>query len=78
MSYRRIKTEKWSTERESNSREVSLSDLQSDAFYRLATCACEKLVPQVGLEPTRPKALVSKTSAAAITPPGQNILENDN
>ena len=77
MSYRRLKTEKWSTERESNSREVSLSDLQSDAFDRLATCACEKLVPQVGLEPTRPKALVSKTSAAAITPPGQNILEND-
>ena len=34
-------------------------------------------IKQVGLEPTRPKALVSKTSAAAITPPGQNILEND-
>ena len=71
-------TEKWSTERESNSREVSLSDLQSDAFNRLATCAYEKLVPQVGVEPTRSKALASKTSAAAITPPGQNILENDN
>lgn len=72
-----MKTEKWSTERESNSREVSLSDLQSDAFDRLATCAREKLVPQVGLEPTRPKALVSTTSAAAMTPSGQNILESD-
>jgi len=29
----------------------------------LATCACEKLVPQVGLEPTRPKALASKESS---------------
>ena len=75
MSYRRMKTEKWSTGR--GSREVSLSDLQSDAFDRLAACACEKLVPQVGLEPTRTKALVSKTSVAAITPPGQNILESD-
>lgn len=78
MSYRRMKTEKWSTVRGLKSREVSLSDLQSDAFDRLATCACEKLVPQVGPRSTRPKALVSKTSAAAITPPGQNILENDN
>jgi hypothetical protein len=66
--------EKWNTERDSNSREVSLSDLQSDAFDRLATCACETLVPQVGREPT---AQVFKASGATITPPGQNILEND-
>ena len=49
MSYRRMKTEKWSTGRESNSREVSLSDLQSDAFDRLATCA--KLEAEAGFEP---------------------------
>ena len=71
-------TERWSTERESNSREVSLSDLQSDAFNRLATCACEKLLPQVGPRSTRPNALASKISAGAITPLGQTILENDN
>ena len=70
-----MKTEKWSTGRGSNSREVSLSDLQSDAFDRLATCAYEKLVPQVGLEPI---ALAFKASEATITPPGQNTLENDN
>jgi hypothetical protein len=44
---------------------------------RSLTCACEKLVPQVGPRSTRPKALASNTSAAAIAPPGQNILEND-
>lgn len=29
-----------------------------------------KLVPLVGVEPTRPEALVSKTSVAAVTPQG--------
>ena len=42
---------------------MSPSDLQSDAFDHSAIYM-EKLVPQVGFEPTRPKALVSKTSAA--------------
>ena len=53
MSYRRMETEKWSTGRDKNSREVSLSDLQSDAFNRLATCASKQSVPQTeaGLPP---------------------------
>jgi hypothetical protein len=37
------------------------------------------LLPQVGPRSTRPMALALalNTSAAAISPPGQNILEND-
>lgn len=33
--------------------------------------SAEKVVPRVGLEPTRQKTLAPKASAAAVTPPGQ-------
>ncbi len=66
MSYRREKTMV-----EVIGIEPATVCLQSRCYYQLSYTP-EKLVPQVGIEPTRPKALTSEASAATHYATGGN------